>query len=76
VLLAPEEREQLFLEFRVEDLLRGDIKSRFEAYRQAVGSSFMTANEARRLEDLPPIADADALVMQAGQTSGSTADAA
>lgn len=49
-----------FAEFSVVGLLRGDDKGRSEYYRQALGGSqgpgWMTTNEIRRLENLPPIA--------------------
>lgn len=43
-----------FCEFTIESLLRGDIKSRFEAYQIAAGGNapFMNRNEIRRRENL------------------------
>lgn len=71
VLLMPDEREFLYIEAEVSDLLRGDLASRFAAYRTASGGSWMTANEIRSREDMPPIAGGDQLVQQAGQTPAS-----
>lgn len=68
VLLAPDERQTMYLEFVVEDLLRGDITARFTAYRQAAGGAFLTPNEIRALENRPPIDGGDQLILQAGQT--------
>jgi HK97 family phage portal protein len=76
VLLAPEERGDIYIELVFEDLLRGDIKTRADALRLAVGGAWLTANEARRGEDLPAIAGGDELILQAGQQAGSAADAA
>jgi HK97 family phage portal protein len=70
VLLSTDERAALYLEFQVDDLMRGDLPSRFAAYRTASGSSWMTANEIRAREDMPPIDGGDALVRQAGQSVG------
>lgn len=41
------------IEFR--ELLRGDTGARFEAYRVALEAGFMTIDEVREAEDLPPI---------------------
>jgi HK97 family phage portal protein len=50
--------DRYFVEFNVEGLLRGDSKSRAEFYQAALGGSagpgWMTRNEVRRLENLPP----------------------
>ncbi len=74
VLLTPSERGRMYIEFEVADLLRGDLASRFSAYRTAAGTSWLTPNEIRAREDLPPVADGDELVRQAGQ--GPAGDAA
>src|SRR5690554_4735321 len=51
--------ERLFVEFNVEGLLRGDSKSRADYYTRALGGTqnpaWMTPNEVRRLENLPPL---------------------
>lgn len=55
-------RGPIFMEFVTAGLERGDIKSRTEAYRAALGrageDAWMTLNEVRRLENLPPDDDA------------------
>ncbi len=43
-----------FIEFELDGLLRGDLKSRYEAYAVATGGPWMEANVPRRLENLPP----------------------
>lgn len=54
-----------FVEHNVEGLLRGDSKSRSEFYRNALGGAqgpgWMTVNEARRRENLPPVPGGDKL---------------
>lgn len=57
--------ERLFVEFNVEGLLRGDSKARAEYYTRALGGTqnpaWMTPNEIRRLENLPPMEGGDRL---------------
>lgn len=48
-----------FVEFDLEGRLRGDTKSRYEAFARSVGGPWMKVNEARRLENLPPVAGGD-----------------
>lgn len=48
-----------FIEFDLEGRLRGDTKSRYEAYTAAVGGPWAAANDVRRLENLPPIDGGD-----------------
>ncbi len=53
-----------FIEFSLEGLLRGDTATRYEAYSKAVGRPWMQGNEARRLENLPPLPELDAVAEQ------------
>ncbi|RDH41603.1 phage portal protein [Zooshikella ganghwensis] len=57
--------DSFFAEFNVNGLLRGDIKGRNEAYRIALGGNqepgWMTVNEVRKLDNLPPIEGGDIL---------------
>lgn len=59
------ERERYFVEFSTAGLERGDYKSRNEGYRIAIGRAgepgWMSPNEVRRLENLPPIPGGDEL---------------
>ena len=71
-LLTEDERRTLFLEFETGDLLRGDTATRFAAYREASGSSWLTPNEVRALENRPPVPGGDELVRQAGQAPATT----
>lgn len=54
-LLLPEERKNLYIEFNVEGLLRGDQKSRYEAYALGRQWGWLSVNDIRRLENMPPI---------------------
>ncbi|CAG4906170.1 phage portal protein [Paraburkholderia saeva] len=54
-----------FVRYDVSSLERGDTSARFTAYRTAAGRAgepgFMTVNEIRRKENLPPVPDGDQL---------------
>lgn len=58
-------RTNQFCEFNVSGLERGDYKTRNDGYRIAVGRAgepgWMTINEVRKLENLPPIDGGDTL---------------
>lgn len=47
--------DEYFAEFLMDALLRGDLKSRYEAYSVAVQNGFMSPNDVRRAENLNPI---------------------
>lgn len=51
--------DDLFAEFNVAGLLRGDLKTRYEAYAIARNWGWLSVNDVRRLENLNPIADGD-----------------
>lgn len=51
-----------FVEFELEGMLRGDTKSRYEAYSAATGGPWMSRNEARRLENLRAVDGLDAVL--------------
>ncbi len=50
-LLTPQElADGYYIRFLLDELLRGDIATRFEAYQKGIQSGFMTRNEAREME--------------------------
>ncbi len=51
-----------YVKFNVNAILRADIKTRYEAYRIAVQSGFMSPNEIRALEELEAKEGADDLI--------------
>lgn len=53
-LFGPQERGQYFVEFNLNALLRGDIKSRYEAYASGIVNGWLKRNEARAWENLNP----------------------
>lgn len=46
--------ESAFIKFNLDGLLRADIETRMSSYSKGLAGGFLTINEARALEDLPP----------------------
>lgn len=53
--LLPQDRAKFFIEFNLSGLLRGDQKSRYESYAIGRQWGWLSVNDIRRLENLPPI---------------------
>ncbi|WP_096224893.1 phage portal protein [Geobacillus sp. FJAT-46040] len=51
-----------YVKFNVDSMLRSDIKTRYEAYGIGIEKGFITPNEARALEEKPPLPGGDQLV--------------
>ncbi len=62
-LLNETEKGTLFIEHLVEGLLRGDIKTRYEAYNIAKLAGWMVADEIRALENMNPLPDGQGQVV-------------
>jgi len=58
-LFREDEKAELFAEHDTAGLMRGDQKSRYEAYRSAVMVGWMTRNEARVRENMNPLEGLD-----------------
>lgn len=58
-LLTPKERKKYFSEYLVEGLLRGDIKSRYEAYSVGIQNGFLSRNDVREKENLNAVEGGD-----------------
>ncbi|MCP4595751.1 MAG: phage portal protein [Neptuniibacter sp.] len=58
-LLLPEERKKYYIEFNVSGLLRGDQKSRYEAYALGRQWGWLSVNDIRRMENMAPIDGGD-----------------
>lgn len=58
-LLLSSERGEYYIEFNVQGLLRGDQKSRYEAYAIGRNWGWLSVNDIRRLENMPPITGGD-----------------
>ena len=54
-LLSAEEKNQYFIKFNVDGLLRGDYQSRMNGYATARQNGWMSANDIRELENLDRI---------------------
>ena len=71
---------EYFCEFLTAGLERGDTKGRFDAYRVGLGRAgepgFLTVNEVRRRENLPPIEGGDVLFKGNGDAPTSAPDGA
>ena len=59
-LLTPAERRAgFYIEFKVDGLLRGDAKTRAEAYAVGRQWGWLSVNDIRKLENMPPIDNGD-----------------
>lgn len=54
----------LHVRFNVDNLLRGDLKTRMEAHATSVQNGIKTPNEARHEEELAPLPSGDQLLIQ------------
>ncbi len=52
-----------YLRFVVDSILRSDQKTRYEGYRIGIQGSFLTPNEVRAWEELPPHPGGDDLLV-------------
>lgn len=60
-LLLEKEKKNLFFEFDVKEIVRVSIKERYEAYKLAKETGFMTLNEIRRAENMEWIEGLDVI---------------
>lgn len=82
--MTPAQRARMTCEFNFDALLRGNIKDRFEVYAKGTQNGIITRNEARQLENLPPMSGGDQLTAQSnlvplaqlGQTTNGASHAA
>ena len=54
-LLTAGEKSRYYAKFNLDGLLRGDVKSRYEAHASALVHGWKSRNEVRELEDLNPV---------------------
>lgn len=54
-LLLEKEKGTYYWAFDTKELLKGDMKERFEAYKTALGANFMQIDEVRYAEDMEPL---------------------
>lgn len=60
-LLTPDQRGRYFMRFNIDDLHRGDTKTRAEYYNTLLQAGVLTPNECRAAENLPTLEGGDAL---------------
>jgi HK97 family phage portal protein len=58
-LLLEKEKKNMFFEFDVKEIIRASLKERYEAYKLAKETGFMTLNEIRRAENMNHIEGMD-----------------
>ena len=58
-LFMPSERDQYFIRFNLDSLLRGDTEARAEYYNKLFQVGALSPNDIRRLENMNPITDGD-----------------
>lgn len=54
-LLLEKEKRSFYFAHDTKEMLKGDIKERFEAYKTAIDANFMGVDEVRFMEDLPAL---------------------
>mgnify|MGYP000554022932 CR=1 FL=1 len=54
-LLLESEKSSFYFAFDTKEMLKGDIKERYEAYKTAIEANFMSVDEVRYMEDLPAL---------------------
>lgn len=54
-LLLEKEKKSLYFAFDTKEITKGDIKTRFEAYKMALDANLMQIDECRYMEDLEPL---------------------
>lgn len=63
IFLNSEIQKGYYTKFNADVILRGDVKSRYEAYAIAIQNGFKKPNEVRAMEEDPPEAGGDRLYM-------------
>ena len=56
---TPKERKKWFAEHLFNGILRGDIKTRYDAYKTAIQNGILSPNDVREIENLNPIDGGD-----------------
>jgi len=54
-LIPPADRDTYFVEFLIDGLMRGDLKSRYDSYAIGRNNGWLSANDIRRLENMNPL---------------------
>ena len=70
-LMTATERRRFFVEHETGSFLRGDTKSRYEAYSLGINAGILTPNEARAKENMNPIEGGDEMRLPLNVTTPS-----
>jgi hypothetical protein len=54
-LIPAEDRDKYFVEFLIDGLMRGDLKSRYDSYAIGRNNGWLSASDIRRLENMNPL---------------------
>ena len=54
-MLLEKEKNDMYFDYDMSSLLKGDIKSRYETYKTALDAGFLSVDEVRRKENEQPI---------------------
>ena len=65
-LLLENEKDDHYFKFDIKEIVKADIKERYEAYRIAITSGFKTINEVRKEEDMNKVPGMDVLNLGLG----------
>jgi len=65
-LLLEKEKESFYFEFDTREISRGNIKERYEAYKIASETGWISKNEIRYLEDYDSIEGLDVITLNLG----------
>jgi len=66
--------EDMYAEFNLREKLSGSFEERSDSIQKAVGAPWMTVNEARALENRPPVEGGDELVRPLNVTQNGDQD--
>lgn len=66
LLLENEKKKEFFFELDVKEIIKANIKERFEAYKMAKDTGFMTLNEIRSWESMNQIDGLDIIALSLG----------
>lgn len=69
-----EDRDGIYVEFNIEEKLRGAFEDQAESLQRAVGGPWMTRNEGRKLRNLPAVDGGDELIVPLNVTTGGQAN--
>lgn len=73
-LIVGPDREFYFAEFLVDSLLRGDLKSRYDAYAVGINAGILSPNEARAFENLNSREGGDRFLQPLNMTTSGNQD--